>query len=165
MEGGYNNSVITDEMNFILCVLLVYNDNGFVQTLCITRCCSGALCTKCLHRPIVIINQQYTKDEIHFIYLHSVYVFGLCFINRSLWKRCIYFESPMVCTVKIPGKIILYDNNLVIINTKTISIFHGVKYSLTMILVFKQIYFLRKTMNDRYYTSLEMQMTSVIRTA
>ena len=22
---------------------------------------------KCLHRPIVIINQQYTKGEIHFI--------------------------------------------------------------------------------------------------
>ena len=25
------------EMNFTLCVLLVYNDNGSVQTLCITR--------------------------------------------------------------------------------------------------------------------------------
>ena len=25
------------EMNFNLCVLLVYNDNGSVQTLCITR--------------------------------------------------------------------------------------------------------------------------------
>ena len=55
-------------MNFTLCVLLVYNDNGSVQTLCITRV--SALCTKCLHRPIVIINQQYTKGEIHFIYLH-----------------------------------------------------------------------------------------------
>ena len=43
------------EMNFTLCVLLVYNDNGSVQTLCITRV--SALCTKCLHRPIVIINQ------------------------------------------------------------------------------------------------------------
>ena len=54
------------EMNFTLCVLLVYNDNGSVQTLCITR--GGALCTKCLHRPIVIINQNYTKGEIHFIF-------------------------------------------------------------------------------------------------
>ena len=70
------------EMNFTLCVLLVYNDNGSVQTLCITRV--SALCTKCLHRPIVIINQQYTKGEIHFIYLHCLYVFGLCFINHSL---------------------------------------------------------------------------------
>ena len=72
----------TYEMNFTLCVLLVYNDNGSVQTLCITRV--SALCTKCLHRPIVIINQQYTKGEIHFIYLHCLYVFGLCFINHSL---------------------------------------------------------------------------------
>ena len=51
------------EMNFTLCVLLIYNDNGSVQTLCITRV--GMLCTKCLYRPIVIINQQYTKGEIH----------------------------------------------------------------------------------------------------
>ena len=36
-------------MNFTLYVLLVYNDNGSMQTLCITR-----------------VNQQYTKDEIHF---------------------------------------------------------------------------------------------------
>ena len=28
---------INYEMNFTLCVLLVYNDNGSVQTLCITR--------------------------------------------------------------------------------------------------------------------------------
>ena len=60
-------------MNFPLCVLLVYNDNGSVQTLCITRV-----------RPIVIINQLYTKGEIHFIYLHCLYVFGLCFINHSV---------------------------------------------------------------------------------
>ena len=49
-------------MNFTLCVLLVYNDNGSVQNLC-----QRALCTMYLHRPIVIINQQYTKGEIHFI--------------------------------------------------------------------------------------------------
>ena len=59
------------EMDFTLCVLFVYNDNGSVQTLCITRV--SALCTKCLHRPIVIFDQQYTKGEIHFIYLHSLY--------------------------------------------------------------------------------------------
>ena len=40
-----------------------YNDNGSVQTL-------SALCTQCLHIPIVIINQRYTKGEIHYIYLH-----------------------------------------------------------------------------------------------
>ena len=68
------------EKNFTLCVLLVYNDNGSVQTLSITGI--SVLCTKCLHRPIVIINQQYTKKgEIHFIYLHYFFVFGLCFIN------------------------------------------------------------------------------------
>ena len=60
-------------MNFTLCVLLVYNDNGSVQTLF----------AKCLHRPIVIINQQYTKGEIHFINIsqgtkgtHSFFVFA-----------------------------------------------------------------------------------------
>ena len=52
-------------------VLLVYNDNGSVQKLCITRV--SALCTKCLHEPIVIFDQQYTKGQIHFIYLHSLY--------------------------------------------------------------------------------------------
>ena len=31
-------------------------------TLCVNACYA-----KCLHRPIVIINQQYTKGEIHFI--------------------------------------------------------------------------------------------------
>ena len=36
--------VFAYEMNFTLCVLLVYNDNGSVQTLCITRV--SALCTK-----------------------------------------------------------------------------------------------------------------------
>ena len=57
-------TVIIYEMNFTLCALLVYNGVGV-----------SALCTKCLHRPIVIINQQYTKGEIHFIYLHSFHVF------------------------------------------------------------------------------------------
>ena len=28
---------------------------------------------KCLHRPIVIINQQYTKGEIHFINGHGIF--------------------------------------------------------------------------------------------
>ena len=59
------------EMNFILCVLLVYNDNGPVQTLCITRVIT--LCTKCLHKPIVIINQQYTKGEIHFYIFYIIF--------------------------------------------------------------------------------------------
>ena len=85
------------EMNFSLCVLLVYNDNGSVQTLCITRV--SALCTKCLQRPIVIINQQYTKGEIHFIYLHYFHVFWFCFINRYHGNGCVSLENPTVCTV------------------------------------------------------------------
>ena len=91
------SAAISYEMNFTLCVLLVYNDNRSVQTLCITRV--SALCTKCLHRPIVIINQQYTKGEIHFIYLHCLYVLGLCFINHSLSNSFIYLETPTVCTI------------------------------------------------------------------
>ena len=85
------------EMNFTLCVLLVYNDNGSVQTLCITRV--SALCKKCLHRPIVIINQQYTKGEIHFIYLHYFHVFRFCFINRYHGNGCVSLENTTVCTV------------------------------------------------------------------
>ena len=83
------------EMTFTLCVLLVYNDNGSVKTLCITHV--SALCTKCLHRPIDIINQQYTKGEIHFLYLYYFYVFGFCFINRNHWNGCVSLENPTVC--------------------------------------------------------------------
>ena len=90
-------SGIIYEMNFTLCVLLVYNDNGSVQTLCITRV--RAFCTKCLHRPIVIINQQYTKGEIHFIYLHYFHVFGFCFMDRYHGNGCVSLENPTVCTV------------------------------------------------------------------
>ena len=50
-------------MNFILCVLLVHNDNGSVFTQ--TRCHYKPTIHK--HRPIVIMNQPYTKGEIHFI--------------------------------------------------------------------------------------------------
>ena len=67
MQGSIAVSIIY-EMNFTLCVSLVYNDNGSVQTLCITRL--SELCTKCLHILIFIINQQYTKSETQFIYLH-----------------------------------------------------------------------------------------------
>ena len=59
----------------------------------------SAFCTKCLHRPIVIINQQYTKGEIHFIYLHYFHVFGFCFIDRYHGNGCVSLENPTVCTV------------------------------------------------------------------
>ena len=62
------------ERNFTLCVLLVYNDNGSVKTLCIAHV--SALWTKCLH---IDITSFYTK-----VYLHCFYVYGLHFINRSL---------------------------------------------------------------------------------
>ena len=106
------------EMNFTYCVLLVYNDNGSVQTLCITRV--SALCTKCLHGPIVIINQQYTKGEIHFIYLHYFHVFGFCFINRYHGNGCVSLENPTVYTVngRAKKKIVLCDSNLVTIDKK-----------------------------------------------
>ena len=52
-------------MNSTLCVLLVYNDNGSVQ---------NTLCIQTLHSPIVIINQQYTKGEIHFINIIIKYI-------------------------------------------------------------------------------------------
>ena len=58
-------------MNFILCVLLVYNDNGSVQTLCITRV----------------------------IYLHFFHVFGFRFIKRYHRNDCVSLENPTVCVV------------------------------------------------------------------
>ena len=62
------------EMNFTHCVSLVCS--GSVQkTLHNTRC------TNCLHRPNVIINQQYTKGEIHFIYLHYFMCFDYCVLS------------------------------------------------------------------------------------
>ena len=39
-------------MNFILCVLLVYNDNWSVQTLCITRVNAACKNCACIHRRI-----------------------------------------------------------------------------------------------------------------
>ena len=52
---------------------------------------------------------------------------------------------------KILEKIVLYNCNIFIIDIKIKLIFRRVLYSLTMILVFKQIYniiFLRKTTSD-----------------
>ena len=66
---------------------------------------------------------------------------------------------------KILGKIVLCDNNLFIMNTKRMLIFHGPLYSLTMILVFKHIYntyYSEKNDERHYATSPEMRMTSVI---
>ena len=81
-------------MNFNLCVLLVYNDNGFVQTLCTYR--ANARYSKCLHKPFVIINQQYTKGEIFFLYIYidmcndcvlSIEVFEIAALMLKL-RRC-----------------------------------------------------------------------------
>ena len=49
-------------MNFTLCELLVYNDNGSVQTLCTKH--ANARYAKCLHRPIVIIQLKYTIEGV-----------------------------------------------------------------------------------------------------
>ena len=66
--------VLAYEVNFTLCVLLVYNDNGSVQTLCITHVIYKVFAqTHCRYKPTN--NKQ--KVEIHFIYFHYFYVFGL----------------------------------------------------------------------------------------
>ena len=75
-----------------------------------------------------------------------------CVSSITVFKKLHLFWNAdgMHSKWNILGKIILRDNNLAIINTKKIFIYHGVDYSLTMILVFKQIYntfFLKKTMN------------------
>ena len=51
-------------MNLPFAYCWFINDN--VQTLC-----KLGRYAKCLHRPIVIINQQYTKGEIHLINVYS----------------------------------------------------------------------------------------------
>ena len=99
------------EMNFILC--------WFIMTMVL---CKHFAHNARLHRPIVIINQQYTKGEIHVIYLHYFYALGLCFeiavfivkfqryaqLMEDPWKNCSDRQQP--CHL----------------NTKKISIFHGV---------------------------------------
>ena len=66
---------------------------------------------KCFHRPIVIINQQYTKGEIHFIYLHYFYVFWFCFINRNHWNGCVSLENPTVCPLDCSTLRIIYHKS------------------------------------------------------
>ena len=150
------------EMNFTLCVLLVYNDNGSVQTLCITRV--SALCTKCLHRPIVIINQQYTKGEIHFIYLHYFHVFGFCFINRYHGNGCVSLEIPTVCTIngRAQKKIVLCDSHHrykeKIHISQSFIIFNNEFCFQTHL----QHNYPEKNVERQYVTSPEMRMTSVI---
>ena len=61
---------------------------------------------KCLHRPIVIINQQYTKREIDFInatqcFAHDAYVFLSIFgvdtsINPNNITMITYFISALL---------------------------------------------------------------------
>ena len=62
--------------------------------------CANARYAKCLHRPIVIINQQYTKGEIHFHkYKQNVMWYTTCGIYtvslalQRLAKQIIYKDS------------------------------------------------------------------------
>ena len=52
-------------MNSTLCVLLVYNDNGSVQTLCITRV------------------------KIHFIYLHC-FMYLDCVLSIAVFEKAVF---------------------------------------------------------------------------
>ena len=84
-------------MNFILRVLLVYNDNGSVQTLC-----------TCLHRPIVFINQQYTKGEIHFINIHIIMYF---YTGANMKYSCLWNTNAPLPQL-IENRLDLWPTNL-----------------------------------------------------
>ena len=72
--------------------ILVYNDNGSVQTLCITRV--SALCTKCLHRPIVIINQYIHKGWNSFYIFTLFSCVWILFYQSLSWKwPCFSWKS------------------------------------------------------------------------
>ena len=116
---------IVYEMNFTFCVLLVYNDNGSVQTLCITRVsawCKVFAQTHCHYKP-----------TIHKAW-NSFYIFTLfscvwiLFYQSLSWKwLCFSWKSNgMHSKWKSLEKIVLCDSNLVIIDTKQKSIFHRV---------------------------------------
>ena len=72
--------------------MLVYNDDGSVQTLCITRV--SALCTKCLHRPIVIINQHIHKGWNSFYIFTFFSCVWILFYQSLSWKwLCFSWKS------------------------------------------------------------------------
>ena len=50
------------------------------------------LCTKCLYRPIVTINQQYTNCEVHYIYLH-IFLCVWFYKSLSLNWPCFSWKS------------------------------------------------------------------------
>ena len=80
-------------MNFTLCVLLVYNDNRSVQTLCITRV--SVFCTKCLHRPIVINYKPTIHKGWNSFYIFTLFSCVWILFNQSLsWKwLCFSWKS------------------------------------------------------------------------
>ena len=112
-------------MNFCICVLLVYNDNGSVHTLCI--------------------------NSVRVKFISCIYIVFTCVLSIAVFEIA-------VLVVKIQRYVQLMEDSrkngsmrhLPCHHKYNKKIFHGVLYSLTMILVFKQLYntiSMRKTMN------------------
>ena len=82
------------EMNFTLCVLLVYNDNEYVQTLCIKRVLYKVFAqTHCHYKPTI-------HKGWNSFYIFTLFSCVLIFlIDRYRGNGCVSLENPTVCTV------------------------------------------------------------------
>ena len=120
------NVWVVYKMNFTLCVLLVYDDNGSVQTLNLHNA------RYVQYKVFAQIHCHY-KPTIHKGW-NSFYIFTLfscvwnLFYQSLSWKwLCFSWKSNgMHSKWKSLEKIVLCDSNLVIIDTKKKSIFHRV---------------------------------------
>ena len=77
-----------------------------MQTLCITRV--SALCTKCLHRPIVIL------------YIYIIFMCLDCVLSITSIEMVVFLLKikRYAQQMEDPRKIVLCDSNLVIIDTQ-----------------------------------------------
>ena len=108
----YLNGPAFYEMNFTLCVLLVYNDNGSVQTLCVMFKVFAQ--THCHYKPTI------HKGWNSFYTLTLFSCVWILFYQSLSWKwLCFSWKSNgMHSKWKSLEKIVLCDSNLVIIDTK-----------------------------------------------
>ena len=142
--------------------MLVYNDNGSVQTLCITRV--SALCTKCLHRPIVIINQHIHKGWNSFYIFTLFSCIWILFFQSLSWKwLCFSWKSDgMYNKWKSLEKIVLCDSHHIYKEKINISQSFIIFNNESCFQTHLQHNYHEKNVERQYVTSPEMRMTSVI---
>ena len=146
-------------MNFNLCVLLVYNDNGSVQTLCITRVSYKVFAqTHCHYKPTI-----HKGWNSFYIFTLFSCVWILFYQSLSLKWLCFSWKSDgMHNKWKSVEKIVLCDSHHRYKEKINISqsfiIFNNESGFQTHL----QHNHHEKNVERQYVTSPEMRMTSVI---